>query len=554
MSDGQGLEVPWTGFNTGPRVLSRSELERICLGLLGINLANVATEAAKILRPDMNASHRPAIIIYTATPLKLCFEADLQATLKGTRPEDPTSYIEARSVYLGQRNDMIVGRIAPWVAAAGSSASEPVQVPGIEYYYLTHALLVLAHKHGNLPGGDSALGPLGRIIDRLRVQPDTVVRLYALDTETQVFLLWLTRMSGVSRILIDANGPVVSDKWNSKAVLHPTVSSALSMPELALRSSPWDLLEQETSMTALSREFGILVPRFPGYTVERLSADVDDIRRQIVEAAGLLQRRHAINRGCFKPARGSTGARIVPGVDLTSQEQLCDLARRAGTTDEDYVLEAHADYLEASIAGRKLVLAPSAHIVDGMVAPGASLQILQGSVWRGNVFVDERVCEQVGISLSQYDTIRKSMEEFVAAFSEPGRDLGLVKGGIDFGLARVHGRFGDAALIGMQDLNLSSHGAEYLRAFLDGACAALGNAAPVYASTKVIRPLRTSDIVRLRQYTDTLDDQRYVRAISSVPGSWGLVGVGSRDAVDSFLSVLKLEHQLERDGLLHKRV
>ena len=40
-------------------------------------------------------------------------------------------------------------------------------------------------------------------------------------------------------------------------------------------------------------------------------------------------------------------------------------------------------------------------------------------------------------------------------------------GGLDFAVGRVGGRFGDRVLVGVTDFNLSSHGAEYMRAFQD---------------------------------------------------------------------------------------
>ena len=100
---GSSRQVPWKGFCTGPEVLAQNELERLSQVLVGTSLANLRQLSDRWLVPNAGAeANSPAVVLYTATPLKKCFEADLQAVLAGTRAEDPTSYIEARSVYLGR--------------------------------------------------------------------------------------------------------------------------------------------------------------------------------------------------------------------------------------------------------------------------------------------------------------------------------------------------------------------------------------------------------------------------------------------------------------------
>ncbi|NEE09475.1 hypothetical protein G3M58_23820, partial [Streptomyces sp. SID7499] len=66
-------------------------------------------------------------------------------------------------------------------------------------------LLLMAEAHE-----ERADTPLRHVIDWLRDRPDAVVRLYALDVETQIFLLWLLRRTGLAELATDANSPAVA--------------------------------------------------------------------------------------------------------------------------------------------------------------------------------------------------------------------------------------------------------------------------------------------------------------------------------------------------------
>jgi hypothetical protein len=215
-------------------------------------------------------------------------------------------------------------------------------------------------------------------------------------------------------------------------------------------------------------------------------------------------------------------------------------------TDEDYVLEAHAYYLNSPPLGIGSITAPSAHIVGGQVAEGITLQMLEGNVWRGNVFVDLDTVDDFGVSSSEFEIITRSMQEMVYAF----RGLGLVKGGIDFAVARVGGKFGSETLVGMQDLNLSSHGAEYLRAFLQKARDDLGSDLPIYGAAKVIVPSRATDLGALSRRFDRTEGRVYTRAISSVPGRWGLVAAANSSPRESLRILESLEESLRLEGYL----
>lgn len=550
MTGSDGRQLRWEGFGAGPLRLSTAELDDIAHRLLGLGLAGIKAAAEAELHPyPARPGTDPVIILGSATTLKKSFETDLASVEEGQPPADFATYNEARSVYLASPHDLVVGRTGPWREAAAAAGVEAVEVPGLEYYYLTHALLRLAVSHATSPAP-----AIDRILARLRQQPHSAVRVFALDDEAMVLLVWLRRTAGLARLRIDANGAVVAHRWNQKSTLHPTVEAASGITEGPARLGPFELLDAESATTPVYRELGALLPRLPGYTV-RAGGGPESVLAEVREAAGLLRRRYGLELGCLKPATALIGSRLRTAIPLDSPAAVDEMARQVSGGDEDYVLEAHADYLRHPVPGYEFILAPSTHIRAGEVAEGATLQITRGSVWQGNVYLDELSCGQFGISRHQYDSIRTSMDAFLRAFQGNGTDLGLVKGGIDHAIARVGGRFGDRVLVGMQDLNLASNGAEILRAFLDQARAALaGPGGPdgprVHAATKVVRPSSGVDLSRLRAVTDDTGPGRFVRAITAVPGRWGMIGAAGPSSVGVVEDVLACEARLFAQGLV----
>jgi hypothetical protein len=412
----------------------------------------------------------------------------------------------------------------------------PVSVPGLEYYYLTHALLELADAYESAPSQT-----LEAMIDVLRRAPETVVRVYVLDEEMQILLLWLMRVAGLERLKIDTNAPEIADRWNQKAPLHPSVDLASGMPRATESRDPAGILRADSRLTRFARELGISPARVPGYTIETGLGDADVVAAQVRQAAALLRTRYGLSLGCFKPARAGTGARIRVGVRLDDEARLAQLAAEAMTSDEDYVLEAQVEYLRTRLGDHEFIVAPSAHVRDGLVADGATLQFMRGTVWQGNVYFDGATCEDAGLSAVRYRGIRTEMQAFVDAL----RPHGLVKGGVDFAVGRIGGRFGNAILVGMQDLNLAAYGAEYLRVFRD-------RVSDPYAATKVVRPSAEGTLPALEAFVDgDVDaDAGATRIITSVPGRWGLIAVARRHPALATENVLALERRLTADGLL----
>jgi hypothetical protein len=540
-----GRTLPWEGFCTGPVVLSQDELQAVSHRLLGLDLSQVAAAARVELEPyGALRGELPAVVIGAATSLKKCYEADLAHVVAGTSPDDFAAYNEARAVYLAGPGDLVVGRTEPWRQSVAASEAEAVEVPGLEFYYLTHALLTQATRYvesGMLTG-------LNRIVSRLREAPHAVVRLFALDLEAQILLVWLRRTAGPSRLRVDANGPEIGRLWNHKTTLYPTVGEAEGLADGGRRADPYELLASESHLTPFHREFGVVLPRVPGYSISRAGADTAEVTARVSGAARLLRERYGLSLGCFKPATGLTGSRIRMAVRLDDDEALGALARQAMETEEDYVLEAHTDYLRHSIDGYDFILAPSAHVVAGRLADGATIQITRGSVWEGSVYIDEHTCRNLGVTVEHFRFVQEGMRDLLGAFEGNGRSLGFIKGGVDFAIARIGGRFGERPVVGMQDLNLSSNGAEYVRAFLREAREVRG--ASIHAATKVVRPTAGTDLRRLKAAVAAVDTGHYTRVITSVPSRWGLVAVACQEPQEAAEAVLALEERLYGDGLV----
>lgn len=82
----------------------------------------------------------------------------------------------------------------------------------VDYYYISHALLVLAEQHLS-----SSSQEIDQIVAFIQANPNAVIRLYALEKEMQIFLIWLKRLAGIDHLLMDANSPEVARDWNKKA-------------------------------------------------------------------------------------------------------------------------------------------------------------------------------------------------------------------------------------------------------------------------------------------------------------------------------------------------
>jgi hypothetical protein len=531
-----GAEFLWEGFYTGPATLSSTDLRGIARDLLGLDLEDVPRAAERELLPyisDGTPVH--SVILHSATPVLKSLQADMNDALNRKPPDDVATYVETRAVVLASRQDLVVGRTYTWRAAATLAGVEMVEIPGIEYYYLTHAILRLA-------ANDGAKAPaLARLIDELRTRPDTLVRLYSLDRETQMVLLYLKRMAGIEVLRMDANSPEVAEYWNTKAPLHPTTESASEL--VADPSSPDVTLAAESALSPLTRKLDVSCTVIPGYTVDGRASDRAIVARRVTTAAELLRQRYGLTHGCLKPSEGGAGARIIPDIDLSSTTELSDVAGRIFAAQEEFILEAQVSYLTHEVGGRQIMLSPSVHIRHGHLTPGMTLQITNGTSWQGNVYVDERACTSVGMSVGQYRAIRSGLEALHCGFDKA--KLSVVTAGFDFAIGRVGGNFGDQVLVALQDPNLSSHGAEYLRLFLDGVAARGG---PAYGATKVIIPI--ASLAELCKCADKTAPDAWARVISAIPRRWGMLAVAADSPAEAVELITDWEQKWIANGLI----
>ncbi|MEU9377985.1 hypothetical protein AB0D94_30090 [Streptomyces sp. NPDC048255] len=539
-----GTEISWVGFGTGPLVLT-GHLGGYSTRLLGLTPAQAAERAAVLLRPyRATQAPAPALVLQGATPATRLFEGDVSDLAAGRPPYDCATYLETRAVFTARRGDLVVGRTAPWREAAEVFGIDTVDLQDLEHYYLCQALLAAADRHTD----DAAESPVGRLVAWLMSHPDAVVRPYALDEETQIFLLWLLHRAGLSSLRVEANNHVVSTRWNSKRHIHPYVGDAEALPASGV--GPQQLLAAEQRLSEAYRRLRLVMPVLPGYTLARTDAGPERFADDAVRAAALLCDRYRIQRAFLKPSEAGDGARIVGPVDLRDVATLRAAAVDAHQYGDDYLLEAAVEFLTLHSDGTDHPVAPSGHIRGGEVAAGLTLQILNGCAWEGNAYLDGEEWENCGLPRHLYDTMRHSMSALHAAFlSEPSiidaSYGGLVTGGVDFAVGRIGGVFQDRIVAAAIDFNLSSNGAEYLRTFhekvtADGTGSGTGNGNGTgtgerYAATRLFRPTATATLGATRAAMHAaLPEGAVADLVACVPGRWGMVaatGTGVRHAM-----------------------
>ena len=544
-----GTRLAWTGFTSGPIVLDDDEIAAAARDLLDIDIDAVPILAAAALRPYVAGSgpQPPSVLLHSATQTTRGFEGDVNDVLLGDQPYDVAGYLEARVVSLAAPGDVAVGRLASWREATAVFGVPGFDVGHCDHYYLSHALLLAARRSDGAP--DSALTQL---IDWMAEHPTAVIRLYALDLETQVFLLWLAARAGLDTIAVDANAPIVAQVWNRKNGLHPTTAAAhgvLACLPVSLGARAWLDAEQAASDCAL--RLGMRIPVLPGYRVVR-GTDADGFIAGVLDAAALLKERHGITRGCLKPCEAGDGARILAGLPLADEALLAGHARDAYTYGDDYLLEAQLEFPTFEAGGRRFIVAPSGHIRGGRVADGLTVQLMKGCAWEGNVFVDRRAAPEIGIPAEAYDVMMMAMHRVLDAFDGPEAEVegcakGLVLGGVDFGFGRVGGGYGGADLVGVIDLNLSSHGAEYVRAFHDEVRPDRPDA---YVATRIFRPAEHATLAATDKVTrDAAPVGEQARAVACVALRWGMVATTGAGPIAAAETALRLVQALAERGL-----
>lgn len=521
-------KVFWNGFSTGPLTLKQEKIEKLCRKLLGIPLAGLDKAVNAELKPVTQYNPKAkAMILHSIPADSKAFDADAEAVLTNQLPVDQAAYCEARSVYFGGCDDLFVGRVEAWKHAVSTSGYEGVEIPDIDYYYLSHALLLLAERHIKEPTAQ-----IKRMAGFLNKNKDAIVRIYALSKEMQIFLIWLKRLANLQVLFIDANNPEISRTWNNKSILYPTLNDAQLLKNLR-GLTPEQILKEETKLSKLYQELNLALPVLPGYAIKRKGKDCNAFVQQLIQSAQLLQDRYRLQKGCLKASKAGNGARVTPDIDLNDKAKLEMLAMTAYGHNDDYVLEAHVEYINSNIGGFPLKTTPSAHIRWGEVADGLTLQFMEGTRWKGNIFTDLDTCSVFGISAEHGRLIIHTMNQIYHVFKS--RELGLSICGIDFAVGRIGGVFGDKVLLAVQDPNFSFNGGECLRIFMQKIKKkfSIPENSPLYAATYVFSPSRDCTLSVLQSAVNKKNKSgRYAEGIASIPGRWGMIGVAADSPAD----------------------
>ncbi len=546
-----GSVITWKNLSVGALILSDQYLASACQELLGISIENLESLSRKHLIPTSCISaaqlSNTTLVAHSASNTLKFFEKDAIDTQKGNRVDDVAAYIEARSIFLVEKGDISIGRLKDWEVACDEHEVTPLNIGHREYYYLSHALIEMALNYQE--GGASSI--LTWLIDYLKENPNTPVKLYALEHEIQIFLLWLANQARVPQLYVDCNGLDVANNWNKKTPLHPTVIKAKSLQIEEEGSDPYNALLLETELTKLRSDLGVQIPKIPGYIITKDDIGQASLEEQLLIAANLLKTRYGIDKGCLKPTDAGTGVRTVTHLDLDDISSLTGtFLSLHGIAHEDFILEAHVQYSESNIEGHVLPSSPSAHIRLNGVAEGISLQIMDGTCWEGNLYLDASTCEEFGISQSQYDQMHQIMEHFQQAFSVKAQEdtaLGLVVAGVDFAIGKLGGKFGNALVLGVQDLNLRFHGAEFMRILQERV-----DRKNRHVVTLVIRPTSVGSLPnikkRAREIGSELGD--LCEALVAIPQRWGMIATSSDTPHNSIRSLNTLVSRLKCEGLI----
>jgi hypothetical protein len=523
-----GREIPWQSY-AGPVRLDETDIAIACRKLLSIepcDLLDMVVEYVEFASPSDGQSR---LIVHSTTPFARGFETDLTAMVEGRPVSDLTTYVETRGLYLARTGDVVVGRTRPWRRAVAREGVRRLTLPDTDYYYMSHALLRRAVDAGDRDP------VIAQMIEFLRERPSAVVSPYDFEPEFQILVTWLAQAAGLKRIRVDANNSRLG-AWNGKRMLHPTVESALRLNgQVSDQAAPL-ILEQEHRASEAFQVLRTALPVIPGYTVA-WQENRCDFSHNLVRASMLLKERYGLSHGCLKPSDGGNGGRIVADIELDDTRRLEELATKAWNLGGDQVLEANVSYLETTVGGEQVLTTPSAHVRSGKLLDGLTLQFMRGTAWKGNIYVGAADWEGLGLEKAMYTKLRGAM-------SDLSRRLGLLHCGVDFAIGTLGGKFGDAVVAAVQDINPKVTGALFLREFMARYPAVGGGAA-----TRVLVPEATASAEKIRSLLSKFSTaQQPCEEIAVVPGRWAMIATSGQTSLSAGAQALTLERMLVAGG------
>jgi hypothetical protein len=523
-----GREIPWQSY-AGPVRLDETDIAIACRKLLSIepcDLLDMVVEYVEFASPSDGQSR---LIVHSTTPFARGFETDLTAMVEGRPVSDLTTYVETRGLYLAHTGDVVVGRTRPWRRAVAREGVRRLTLPDTDYYYMSHALLRRAVDAGDRDP------VIAQMIEFLRERPSAVVSPYDFEPEFQILVTWLAQAAGLKRIRVDANNSRLG-AWNGKRMLHPTVESALRLNGQVSDQAASLILEQEHRASEAFQVLRTALPVIPGYTVA-WQENRCDFSHNLVRASMLLKERYGLSHGCLKPSDGGNGGRIVADIELDDTRRLEELATKAWNLGGDQVLEANVSYLETTVGGEQVLTTPSAHVRSGKLLDGLTLQFMRGTAWKGNIYVGAADWEGLGLEKAMYTKLRGAM-------SDLSRRLGLLHCGVDFAIGTLGGKFGDAVVAAVQDINPKVTGALFLREFMARYPAVGGGAA-----TRVLVPEATASAEKIRSLLSKFSTaQQPCEEIAVVPGRWAMIATSAQTSLSAGAQALTLERMLVAGG------
>jgi len=519
-----GREVAWQSY-AGPLRLDETDIAIASRKLLSIepcDLLDMVDQCVEFSSPNDEQSR---LIVHSTTPIARSFETDLIAMIEGRPVSDLTTYVETRGLYLARSGDVAVGRTRPWRHAIAKEGVRRLTLPDTDYYYMSHALLRRAVDAGDRDP------VIAQMIQILRERHSTVVSPYDFEPEFQIFVVWLAQTAGLQRIHVDANSSRLG-AWNSKRMLHPTVESALRLEGDVPNQPAQLILDQEHRASEAFHALRTTLPVTPGYAVP-WQENRCDFSHDLVRASILLRERYELSHGCLKPSDGGNGGRIVANIELDDTRRLEDLATKAWNLGGDLVLEAHVSYLARHVGGEQVLTTPSAHVRSGKLLDGLTLQFMRGTAWKGNIFVGAADWEALGLEEAVYTKLRNAMSGLT-------RRLGLLHCGVDFAIGTLGGKFGDAVVAAVQDINPKVTGALFLREFM-----ARYPAVGVGAATRVLVPGATASAEKIRSLLSQFSTaEQPCEEIAVVPGRWAMIATSAQTSVLAGAQALTLERML----------
>ena len=244
------------------------------------------------------------------------------------------------------------------------------------------------------------------------------------------------------------------------------------------------------------------------------------------------------------------GSRITPQILLTDADVLRLLAEQAYQYGDDYILEAQVTYLQTQVGGLELKTTPSAHIRQGTLATGITLQFMEGTSWKGNVYLDAEHATSFDISHEHYQIIMDSMQALYEGFRKHLSGLSIA--GIDFAIGRVGGKFGDQIVLGIQDPNISFNGAECLRVFMEkiNNYPANQSSESLHGATLVVRPSANYSLPEIRQVLKDCfpDTYHLMEIIAAIPDCWGMIAAVGQTPKAAIEQVAALRKVLIKQG------